>query len=129
MGPNLHNIVSGIISAVNPMLAGQWFLSSGYTTDENFKRAPAYSDPILIRAQVQSLTYRDLMQLDGLNLNGEKRALYVSGHLEAVLRPDSKGGDLITLDDGTKWLVAQVLENWYHTNGWVKVAVTRQLAS
>jgi hypothetical protein len=78
-------------------------------------------------AQVQTLTFRDLAQLDGINLQGERRALYLNGSWAGVLRPEVKGGDLVTLPDGSLWLVALVLENWWLTAGWCKCAATRQL--
>jgi hypothetical protein len=40
-----------------------------------------------------------------------------------------KGGDLITLPDGTLWLTVQVLEDFSVTSGWVKVAATLQMPS
>ncbi len=81
---------------------------------------------LVVDAQVQALTYDDLRQIDGLNLNGTRRAIYLSGELDGVVRSKLKGGDLITLSDGPNagtWLVAHVLEQW---EDWVKVAVTLQ---
>ncbi|WP_429322567.1 hypothetical protein [Paraburkholderia sp. GAS448] len=69
------------------------------------------------------------MQLDGLNLQGERRALYLDGNWQGVLRAEVKGGDLVTLPDSSLWLIAHVLENWRMTSGWCKVAVTRQMPS
>jgi hypothetical protein len=43
-----------------------------------------------------------------------------------VSRPDGKGGDLITLPDGTVWLTAMVLENWGFMDGWTKLAIVKQ---
>jgi hypothetical protein len=37
-----------------------------------------------------------------------------------------KGGDLLTDGNGDVWLVAMVLEQWQHSNGWCSVAVTLQ---
>ena len=77
--------------------------------------------------QMQALQYKDLMQLAALNINGEKRALYVNGEVEGVLRPNNQGGDLFTMPDGSVWLVVQVLENWNTTAGWTKCAVVKQV--
>jgi len=79
----------------------------------------AFSAP----AQIQSLTYSDLMKMDGLNIQGQRRALYLNGRFDGVVRPALKGGDLVTFPDGTKWLVAMVLEYW---PDWCKIAVTLQ---
>lgn len=75
---------------------------------------------------VQNLTYRDLQQLDGLNLQGTRRKIYVNGHIYGVVRATNKGGDLITDKNGLVWLTAMVLEHW---QGWTSVAATLQNGS
>lgn len=89
----------------------------------------AVSTAALIMAQVQPLTYKDLMQLDGLNQGGDRKGLYTNGDLNGVIRVQVKGGDLIDLPDGTRWLVNQQLEGWAVTAGWTKVAMTLQNGS
>lgn len=113
---------------MNPWSNGTLQVSAGYTTDASGKRTPAYAPAVAVQAQRQPLTYRDLVQVDGLNLNGEKAAFYVSGNWQGVIRPDGKGGDVLTLADGTIWLVVQVLENFSSTDGWTKVACVRQVS-
>lgn len=123
---NLHGLVSGAIAAVNPFVPCTIQASTGYTTDAAGKRVPTYAAPFTIPGQVQALTFKDLTQLDGLNLNGTRRAIYFNGRVDAIVRVDNKGGDLITIADGVNagvWLVALVLEQW---PDWVKVAVTLQ---
>ena len=72
------------------------------------------------------MTSGDLRQVSGLNLNGELRAMYCNGSIEDVDRPQTLGGDLITLPDASVWLVVKVLENWNSTSGWTKFCVVRQ---
>ena len=126
---NLHSIANRYVAAVNPNLKGTFQVSNGYTTAPNGNQVPSYAKAIDVWAQVQALQYKDLMQLDGLNINGEKRAMYLNGNFEGVSRPDKRGGDLITLSDGSVWLVVLVLENWFFMDGWVKLAVVKQNAS
>lgn len=126
---NLHAIVSGAVAAVNPFVTATIQRSTGYTTAPGGRRTPTYAAPVTVQVQVQALQYNDIQQVDGLNIEGERRAMYINGDWEGLLRDDRKGGDLITLPDGTVWLVALVLENWAGTDGWVKVAVTRQNGS
>ena len=126
---NLHQVVSNAIAAVNPFITVNIQASAGYTTNADGSRSPAYAAPVIIQAQMQSLQYNDLAQIDGLNIQGERRALYLNGNWEATSRPDGKGGDLITFPDGSVWLVVLVLENWAFADGWVKVCVTRQNGS
>lgn len=124
---NLNNLVSGAISTINPWVTATLQRSTGSTKDSSYHRTPAYSTPEQIRAQVQSLSMGELSQIEGLNLQGEKRAIYIDGLWEGVSRAESKGGDLVTLSDASVWLVVHVLENWSLMSGWSKVAVVRQL--
>lgn len=123
---NLHALVSPIISMVNPSTIATYQQSTGSTTAADGSRTPSYADPVDVTVQIQMLTWKDLQQLQGINLNGERRAIYVSGDWQGVARPRFRGGDLITLPTGETWLVVQVLENWFETSGWAKVAATLQ---
>jgi hypothetical protein len=124
---NLHAIVSGAIGAVNPPMAGSLKRSAGYTTDANYSQVPIYEYAENLMFQVQALTWKDLQQLSGINIEGEQRAMYVNGQMQGVSRPGAQGGDLVTLCNGTVWLVTKVLEDWSYTDCWCKVAVTRQM--
>ena len=127
---NLNAIASSFVSAVNPTASATVLVSDGYTTQADGKQVPKYLPARVIAADVQNMTYRDLAQDEGLNLNGVKKAIYLNGRLDGVIRAEGKGGDLITIRgggwDGTEWIVAQVLEYW---NGWTKVAATLQRAA
>ena len=46
--------------------------------------------------------------------------------VEGLLRDENDGGDLVTLPDGSVWLVAMLLEDFSLTSGWAKAAITRQ---
>lgn len=123
---NLHGIVSPLIGSVNPFVPASMQVATGYTTNADGSRNPTYSS-VTGSAQVQALTFKDLQQLSGLNLNGTRRAIYFYGDFNGVVRPAQKGGDLVTLTDSTNvgtWLIAQVLEQWPN---WCKVAVTLQM--
>lgn len=126
---NLNNVVAPLVGAVSPPLVAQYQQSTGSTPGADFKQIPTYAAAVPVTVQVQMLSYQDLKQLEGVNMGGEKRAIYVSGDWRAVSRPDARGGDLITMADGRVWLVVQVLENWADIDGWCKVAVTLQGAS
>ncbi len=127
---NLHALAAPFISLVNPMLPVTLRISSGSVTNPDGSRTPVYLPPRNVLGQVQALAFRELYQLDGLNLNGTKRAIYLLGDVEGVVRPFGKGGDLITFPDGTVWLTVLDLENWGRTgtsDAWVKVAVVLQM--
>ncbi|MEI7296600.1 hypothetical protein WCQ02_31040 [Paraburkholderia tropica] len=126
---NLNNIVSPIVAAINDWVSVSIQPSEGYTTNPDGSRGPKYGASIEMFAQIQPLLYRDLVQIDGLNLNGEKRAMYVNGDYQAIVRSSKEGGDLVTIQDGSVWLVVQQLENWSMEGGWVKVAIVKQNGS
>ena len=123
---NLHKLVRPLVSTVNPSVVATLLASAGSTTADDGTRTPAYADPVQIRVQIQALQYNDIAQTSGLATEGERRAMYISGNWEGLIRADNRGGDIISLPDGSQWLVAMVLENWGDSRGWVKVAATRQ---
>lgn len=121
---DLHGIAKGAVAAVNPQQRLSLQRSTGYTTNAAGRRTPSYAAPVVCYGQVQSLTYKDIQQINGLNLQGTRRAIYLEGHWDGLVRNESKGGDLITDGRGDVWLVALVLESW---PDWTKVAVTLQI--
>ncbi len=123
---NLHSIAAPYVAAVNPWMLGNYQQSNGYQTNGDGSRSPQYLAPAAVQVQMQAMTFKDLMQLQGLNINGVKSAMYVTGNWEGIDRPNLRGGDLITISDGSIWLVVQVLENWNETSGWTKVGVVLQ---
>lgn len=122
---NLHQRVSGIVARINPMQSITVRHSTGFTQNADYTRTPTYSTTTML-GQVQALTSAELAQVDGLNIQGEKLAIYVNGNLEGVSRPDNAGGDLVTLPDGSVWLVTLVDENWARTSGWTRAVIVRQ---
>ena len=125
---NLHSLVSSVISAINPNSKITIQTSDGYTINPDGTPVPRFAPAYDAWAQVQELTTRDLRQLEALNVQGSMRTLYISGELDAIIRVSQKGGDLITLGDGSVWLTTSVLEQFYEgtTPNWVKVAITLQ---
>jgi hypothetical protein len=119
---NLHAIAGPIVGVVNPNKTGNLYLSTGYTTGANGKQIPSYDPFEDVVMQVQALTGPELRQLDALNIEGTRRAVYLYGNVEGVNRPRNKGGDLLTFD-GETWLIVVVLEAW---GDWCKVAVALQ---
>ena len=69
-----------------------------------------------LNAQIQPITWRDLQQLDGLNLGGVRWKAYLFGEVDAVVRPEKKGGDLLIIPPPNRhagvWLCVQILEQW-----------------
>ena len=125
---NLHAIVRGMITAVNPDVTVTMRVSTGYTKLPSSKQVPTYDDVPGIVCQTQPLTYQDLMKLDGLNIQGIRRVIYTNGFYGGIIRDKSRGGDLIVFPagycpEGDTWLLVQELEPW---PDWIKFALTLQ---
>ena len=122
---DLRTISNGVSNSVNPNITVTVLASTGYTTGAGLRQVPSYADPVTGPAQVQALDNMELRQLDGLNIQGIIRGIYLRGALAGVIRPDSKGGDLVTIGSQT-WLVVKVLESWPL---WSKCAIVYQEAA
>jgi hypothetical protein len=118
---NLHQVVSGAIGGINPFITATLRQSTGYTTNPDGSRASTYTDTIM-QVQVQALTTEDLMQLDGLNIQGSRHSVYMNGNWNGAIRVSKQGGDLLKFN-GQTWLAVAVLEAW---PDWTRLAVVLQ---
>ena len=119
---DLRGIANGVTTAVNPNRTVTVLRSTGYTIGAGRKQVPSYAAPVSGPGQIQALDANDIKQLDGLNIQGTIRAIYLRGALAGVVRPDGTGGDLVQID-GQTWLVVKVLESW---PTWTKAAIVLQ---
>ena len=119
---DLRGIANGVSSTVNPNKTVTVRRSTGYTIGAGRKQVPSYAAPVTGPGQIQALDANDIKQLDGLNIQGTIRAIYLRGALAGVVRPDGTGGDLVQID-GQNWLVVKVLEGW---PTWTKAAIVLQ---
>lgn len=121
---DLRGIANGVITTVNPNETVTVLRSTGYTIGAGAKQVPSYAAPIVGPGQVQALDADDIKQLDGLNIQGVIRAIYLRGTLAGVIRPDGTGGDIVKRKNDTEtWLVVKVLESW---PDWTKAAIVLQ---
>lgn len=128
---NLHGIVRSAITAVNPDVTATLRRSNGYSTLSDGTQVPAYTEVAGIVVQVQALTYSDLQHLDGLNIQGVRRAIYLNGAAMGVVRNLQVGGDVFvfpagTMPEGSVWLVAHIIEQWGPGAEWCKACITTQ---
>ena len=119
---DLRAIANSVTQTVNNNEVVTILLSDGYTMGAGARQVPAYKPPIIAPAQVQALDGVDLKQLDGLNIQGTMRAIYLFGEVAGVIRPNQTGGDIIQRGD-SNWLVVKVLESW---SDWTKAAIVLQ---
>lgn len=129
---DLRGIANAASDTVNPNIIAGVQTSTGYTIDpDSLDQVPAYAAAVTGPAQLQALDGSELRQLDGMNLQGVLRSIYLRGVLAGVIRPDSKGGDLITIAAQANvpapfvgvWLVVKVFESWPL---WTKAAINYQ---
>ncbi len=121
---DLRGIANGVTTTVNPNETVTVLRSTGFTTGAGAKQVPSYAAPVSGPGQIQALDADDIRQLDGLNIQGTIRAIYLRGTLAGVVRPNQTGGDLVKRkNDSETWLVVKVLESW---PDWTKAAIVRQ---
>lgn len=131
---DLNGIASAATRSVTPAIAGQVWLSTGYTTGDTGRRTPTYDTRSQVTLDMQPLSGRDLMQLDGLNIQGVQRVAYVRGDIQGLVRVKQKGGDLIVIPAAPtapayavgSWLVVVVMETW---PDWCKVGLSLQVVA
>ena len=89
----------------------------------------AMTAELRVVGQVQPVeSWKDIQQLDALNIQGTRYKIYLYGRVEAIVRPSGQGGDLIIDATGKVYLVAMVFEYWaaIGTAEWCSVAATLQ---
>lgn len=117
--------------AVGTLITGQLSGTAGGTglysvSQQQTVALETMTTSMTLSAQVQPLTATDLRHVDMLNLQGSHRAFYFNAAIRGGVRVALKGGDLLTLPDGSIWLVNQPVEQWSETAGWVHVIGTLQ---
>jgi len=121
---DLRGLANGVTSTINPNETVTVLRSTGYTIGAGAKQVPAFAAPVTGPAQVQALDANDIKQLDGLNIQGTIRAIYLRGTLAGVVRPNQTGGDIVKRkNEMESWLVVKVLESW---PDWTKAAICLQ---
>lgn len=123
---DLRSISNNASNVINGNITVQVQTSGGFTMDTGpgHRQVPAYNEPVTGPAQVQALDNSELKLIDGLNLQADVKAIYFKGRLAGVVRPDSKGGDLVIFPDKSTWLVVKVLESW---RSWTKAVIVKQV--
>jgi hypothetical protein len=119
---DLRGIANGVTASVNPNITVTVKRSTGYAIGAGRKQVPSYAAPVSGPGQLQAMSADDIKQLDGLNIQGTIKAIYLRGVLAGVVRPDSTGGDIVE-EGGRTWLVVKVLESWPN---WTKAAIVLQ---
>lgn len=128
---NLHSIVRGAITSVNPDICATLLRSNGYVTGADGKQVPVFLS-FSGRIQVQGVSGKDLEHTDYLNIQGVLRTVYLVGNWAGVVRADQKGGDIMKFPQVPgaavqDWRVVSIKEtwpNWCSVIVWLQSTVT-----
>jgi len=125
---NLHSVVRGAVTTVNPDTTCTLKRSTGYTTGTNGKQVPNYTTTTG-PANVQATGGRDVERMNNLGFQGVFRTLYLYGNWQGIVRVDQKGGDLFLFPQEPggavcTWKAASVKETW---PDWCGVIVILQI--
>lgn len=130
---NLHTVVRGAITSVNPDTAAVWRSSTGYTTADDGAQTATYAESD-VTIQVQAAGTQTLRHAEMQNIQGVMRDVYMWGNTQGVVRPDAKGGDLLVFPGvrgggvAQTWLVFAVMGTWAPDGtGFCKLGVVLQL--
>ena len=130
LGLNLHAIVRNAVSVLQPEEDVLLVQSSG-NTNERGVIVPAYAEAASVCARIQSAANDDLKAMEETPRTEISRKAYLfsatpSGLVPAgIIRPLTRGGDLLRRADKTWWLVTAVMED-FSASGWVSVGITLQ---
>jgi len=129
-GLNLHGIVRGAVSMVNPDEDIMLYTAAG---QENVagKISSKYFSPIAAKAQIQSGNNEDLKHANNIGYNGVINRFYLyasspESRPAGIVRPQGRGGDLIQcVRDGSWWLIIAVPDDFSNV-GWASVLAALQ---
>lgn len=114
---NLHGIVRGAITSVNPDRAVTWLASTGNTVATGGIQTPTYATGVTVFGQIQPAPTEMLRKFNYLQGQRIYRVVYFYGQKQIIDRGAQLGGDLLQfpeIPNGTSrtWLIAQVPEQW-----------------
>ncbi len=120
---DLRGCANAMSDSINPNLPVTIQTSTGYSTGGvGMRQTPSYAPAVSGFAQVQALTSNDINHLQGLNVQGATYSIILRGPLNTAIRPNSTGGDLVTIN-GQTWLTVAILEQWPL---WTRAAIRLQ---
>lgn len=119
---NLRNISNSLTRNINPNISVIGRRYKGQTMSAGRVPVPEYFPDEVVTAQLQPLSDGDLRHVDGLNVQGVVKALFINGDYYGANRTLQKGGDIFVIND-QEWLVIDPIELWPN---WGKVIICLQ---
>lgn len=108
---NLHKIANSAIRRVNPNISAILKKYTGETIGPGRKPVPSYLPDQNVTIQLQPISRGDMQHVDGLNIQGLAKVIYVNGNYFSVQREMEQGGDIFVIN-GEQWLVVEPVELW-----------------
>lgn len=108
---NLHKIANSAIRRVNPNISAVLKKFAGETIGSGRKPVPSYLPDQNVTIQLQPISRGDMQHVDGLNIQGLAKVIYVNGNYFSVQREMEQGGDIFVIN-GEQWLVVEPVELW-----------------
>lgn len=108
---NLHKIANSAIRRVNPNISAVLKKYDGETIGPGRKPVPSYLPDQNVTIQLQPISRGDMQHVDGLNIQGLAKVIYVNGNYFSVQREMEQGGDIFVIN-GEQWLVVEPVELW-----------------
>lgn len=122
---NLHKIANSAIRRVNPNISAILKKYAGEIIGPGRNPQPSYLPDQDVIIQLQPLSKGEMQHVDGLNLQGLIKAIYVNGNYFSVQRELEQGGDIFVIS-GEEWLVVEPIELW---PDWCRLIVNLQVST
>ena len=129
-GVNLHDVVRGLITSIHPDENCILYQANGQINNRGVITA-IYLEPQEIKANIQPLDAQALKHLERVNDTKASEQIFVYSNLDMPVNgiqrmPILRSGDFIKRQDGTYWLITNVLEDW-SWDGWCNAGITQQI--
>ncbi|KZQ20253.1 hypothetical protein A3461_23575 [Enterobacter roggenkampii] len=108
---NLRQIANNAITSINPNIPAVLKKYAGEIICPGRKPTPSYLPDQNVTIQLQPISRGDMQHVDGLNIQGLAKVIYVNGNYFSVQREMEQGGDIFVIN-GEQWLVVEPVELW-----------------
>lgn len=122
---NLHKIANSAIRRVNPNISAILKKYAGETIGPGRKPLPSYLPDQNVTIQLQPISRGDMQHVDGLNIQGLAKVIYVNGNYFSVQREMEQGGDIFVIGS-EQWLVVEPVELW---SNWCRLIAVLQVST
>ena len=130
-GLNLHALAGAAIRGLHPECSATLYQSAGQITKGDGSIKGIYAPGLAVSLQMQSDGAESLIPVNRSGAAEVSRSFYLfsaqglARRLAGILRPLSRNGDMLLLEDASWWLVTAVPEDFSRA-GWVRVRALLQ---